>query len=295
MVGGPRQSRPANRTTRVRWRARRGTLERPLSGGRIQAHQQLPARETADPLEGRRDVRTVVDGLVDVGERGLAEPRRAEDRLHGVLIGKRERRPRFRAWDRRPSRPSARSIATDHSLCSCSCQTIITRRPAGRSATARLANAATGSSKNIVPNRLMARSKPSAGKRRPLVVPPCSKATLWDSLRPGEPALRSIIEAERSTPSALLRRPRGVLRRPAGSTADVQDSGRPPACCTCGEGPRRAAGARRRSRRGQLGVPEADPARSLGLMACRARFLAVVRVHRTRSYDSGVRRLLGCQ
>ena len=35
------------------------TLERPLSGGRIQALQQLPgARETADPLEGRRDVTT---------------------------------------------------------------------------------------------------------------------------------------------------------------------------------------------------------------------------------------------
>ena len=121
------------------------TLERLGSGDGTQAQQQLPgAREPADPLEGRRDLRTVADGLADIGERGLGEFRRAEDRLHGVLIGKRERLPRFRRWDRRPSRPSARSIATDHSLCSCSCQTIITRRPAGRSATAMLANAATG-------------------------------------------------------------------------------------------------------------------------------------------------------
>ena len=51
------------------------TLERLLSGGGTQAHQQLPgARETADPLEGRRDVRTEVDGLVDVGERGSPNP-----------------------------------------------------------------------------------------------------------------------------------------------------------------------------------------------------------------------------
>src|ERR671910_287274 len=101
-----------------------------------------------------------------------------------------------------PSRPSARSIATDHSLCSCSCQTIITRRPAGRSATAMLANAAMGSSKNIVPNRLMARSKPSSGKRC-TCASPCSKATLWTLSARASSRARSIIDAERSTPSAL--------------------------------------------------------------------------------------------
>jgi hypothetical protein len=51
------------------------TLERPLSGDGTQTHQQLPgARETTDPLQGRRDVRTVVDGPVDIGEGASPNP-----------------------------------------------------------------------------------------------------------------------------------------------------------------------------------------------------------------------------
>ena len=154
-----------------------------------------------------------------------------------------------------------------------------------------LANAATGSSKNIVPNRLMARSKPSSGKRC-TCASPCSKATLWTLSARASSRARSIIEAERSTPSAPF--PRPTARRPASSGrfhSRCPGPGRLPVCCTCGEGPRRAAGVRRRSRRGRLGVPKADPARGPAWIARRARLLAVVRVHRTRSYDSRVRRL----
>ena len=50
-------------------------------------------------------------------------------------------------------------MAASHSLCSWDCQTIITRRPDGRSACLMLLNATAGCSKNIVPNLLMARSK----------------------------------------------------------------------------------------------------------------------------------------
>ena len=56
-------------------------------------------------------------------------------------------------------------MVTSHSLRSGACQTIITRRPAGRSARLMLANATAGSSKNIVPNLLIATSKRSCGNR----------------------------------------------------------------------------------------------------------------------------------
>jgi hypothetical protein len=51
-------------------------------------------------------------------------------------------------------------MATAHSFCSQACHTIITSRPPCRSALPMLLNAATGSLKNMVPNRLIARSKP---------------------------------------------------------------------------------------------------------------------------------------
>ena len=66
----------------------------------------------------------------------------------------------------RSSAPRIRSMATAHSLCSSARQTIITSRPVGRSARPMLLNAATGSPKNMVPNRLIARSKRPSGKRR---------------------------------------------------------------------------------------------------------------------------------
>ena len=78
-------------------------------------------------------------------------------------------------------------MATSHSLRSPACQTIITRRPAGRSARARLVNAAPASWKNIVPNRLIARSKPSRGKGW-TCASPRSNATLPRPCAVGEPA-----------------------------------------------------------------------------------------------------------
>src|SRR6266545_5955754 len=47
----------------------------------------LRAREAADPLERRRDVPTVVDGSVDVGEGDVREARRIEDPLDLRRIG----------------------------------------------------------------------------------------------------------------------------------------------------------------------------------------------------------------
>ena len=93
-------------------------------------------------------------------------------------------------------------MATSHSLRSWACQTIITRRPAGRSARLMLANAATGSPKNIVPNRLIARSKRAGGK-------PWSCASARSKVTLRSPSARessracSMAGAEMSTPSAL--------------------------------------------------------------------------------------------
>src|SRR5262249_22785248 len=72
-------------------------------------------------------------------------------------------------------------IVTSHSLRSWACQTIITSRPAGRSALPTLANAVLGSLKNIVPNLLMARSKRPGGKRWTCALA-CSKVTLCSLL-----------------------------------------------------------------------------------------------------------------
>jgi hypothetical protein len=58
-----------------------------------------------------------------------------------------------------------RSMATAHSLSSLARQTIITSRAFGRSARPMLVNAATGSAKNIVPKRLIARSNPWSENR----------------------------------------------------------------------------------------------------------------------------------
>src|SRR5439155_1555697 len=63
-----------------------------------------------------------------------------------------------------PDPPRDRRMATSHSLRSRACQTIITRRPAGRSARPMFPNAATGSAKNIVPNRLIATVKRARAK-----------------------------------------------------------------------------------------------------------------------------------
>ena len=87
-----------------------------------------------------------------------------------------------------------------------------------------LANAATGSSKNIVPNLLIARSKRSGGKRW-TCASACSKVTLRSPSARASSRARSIAGAEMSTPSAL---PARAVRaaspgRLPGPTADVED------------------------------------------------------------------------
>jgi len=93
-------------------------------------------------------------------------------------------------------------MATSHSLRSLACHTITTRRPAGRSARPTLANAATGSSKNIVPNLLIARSKRSRGKRW-TCASACSKVTFctpWARvLVDGGHALEVLLRARHAT------------------------------------------------------------------------------------------------
>jgi len=62
--------------------------ERPLLRCGAQTRQHLlRAREAADPLERGRDVSTVVDGLVDVGEGDVRETRRIQDPLNLRRIG----------------------------------------------------------------------------------------------------------------------------------------------------------------------------------------------------------------
>lgn len=56
-------------------------------------------------------------------------------------------------------------IVVHHSLRPGACQTIMTRRAPGRRAVPMVLNAAIGSAKNIVPNRLMHTSKCCTGKR----------------------------------------------------------------------------------------------------------------------------------
>ena len=268
------------------------TLERPLSGGGTQAHQQLPgARETADPLEGRRDVRTVVDGLVDVGERDLAESRRAEDRLHGVLIGKRERLPRFRSWDRRPltaERPFDRHgpfvvlvLLPDHHH----------QAPGGPKRHRDVGERRDGVIEEHRPEPTDGEVETVLRKAVHLRVA-LLEGNVVDALRPGELAgpldhRGGEVDSERAP---FPGRPRGVPRRPAGSTADVQD----PVVC-----PYVVRAAKDLVVQPEFGVV-VDAGDSVfqrpiphGARARKARgprLLAVVRVHRTRSYDSRGRR-----
>ena len=63
----------------------------------IQARQGFArAREAAHPIERGWNVRTIEDGLPDVGEPDLAEAGRPEDRLNRCPIGERERIRRSR-------------------------------------------------------------------------------------------------------------------------------------------------------------------------------------------------------
>ena len=87
-----------------------------------------------------------------------------------------------------------------------------------------LANAATGSSKNIVPNLLIARSKRSGGKRWSCASAH-SKVTLPSPSARASSRARSMAGAETSTPSALpaMGRARGLPGRLPGPASDVED------------------------------------------------------------------------
>src|SRR3954447_11288753 len=116
-------------------------------------------------------------------------------------------------------------IETSHSLRSWACQTIITRRPAGRRARRMLSNAATGSSKNIVPNLLITRSNRSRGKRW-ICTLACSKVTLRSLSARASSRARSMAGAEMSTPerATCAGCARGVASRLPGPTSDVEDA-----------------------------------------------------------------------
>src|SRR5215218_2475538 len=268
------------------------TLECPLSGDGTQAQQQLPgAREPADPLEGRRDVRTVVDGLADVGERDLGEFRRAEDRLHGVLIGKRERLPRFRRWDRRPlmaERPFNRHgpfvvlvLLPGHHH----------QTPGGPKRHRDVGERRDGVIEEHRPEPTDGEVETVLRKAVHLRVA-LLEGDVVDPLRPGEFAgpldhRGGEVDSERAP---FPGRPRGVPRRPAGSTADVQD----PVVC-----PYVVRAAKDLVVQLEFGVvvdtgdsvfQRPIPHRARAWMARRARLLAVVPIHRTRSYDRRVRR-----
>ena len=141
----------------------------PLPGGPgrrgIQAGQQvLRVPQAEHQVVGHGRIRAVVDGLVHVGKADLGEAGRRQDAPGHGRVAERER---IRAGPRSGASGPAMAwrIAVDHSLRSRPCQASITSRPPGRSAIAILLNAATGSAKNIVPNRLMHRSKCRGGNR----------------------------------------------------------------------------------------------------------------------------------
>ena len=95
---------------------------------------------------------------MDIGEADAAEAGALEDARGGGAVGERERGFGLAGDGGWPGPQSAASIAIVHSLRRRLCQTSATSRPLTRSARAMLLKAATGSEKNIVPNRLMATS-----------------------------------------------------------------------------------------------------------------------------------------
>ena len=114
-------------------------------------------------------------------------------------------------------------MATAHSLSSLPCQTIITSRPSGRSAPLILANAVPGSSKNIVPNLLIASSNCCAGKRC-TCASACSKVTLRSPRRqPVRGHVRSQARRRRRRARCRVRNQCGLAGCQPGATADVED------------------------------------------------------------------------
>jgi hypothetical protein len=212
-----------------------------------------PTDEAAHPVERDGDVRSIEDGLMDVGERHVGETGRVQVHLHSLTVGERERvgilgsDRRFVGSSRDPR------IAISHSFRSGLCQTIITSLPVGPRACPMLPNAATGLSKNIVPNLLMTTWKFFGGKRWT-----CASATSKVTLLGLPP--RRVLGHDRSRALTGRRPARCRPRRPAplhGSSARShirhQGRGRGAGHPRHGAALRCAAATRRRSRSSSAG------------------------------------------
>jgi hypothetical protein len=129
--------------------------ERCLRRGRVEAGEDVARHgHAAYDIARGVDIAPVEDRLMNVGEAHLIEAGGGQDRLNQAgsagekgffRVGAEMVRPGF----------SAESMAVAHSLRSWLCQTSITNLAPGGAARAMFANAGTGSSKNIVPKRLM--------------------------------------------------------------------------------------------------------------------------------------------
>ena len=137
----------------------------PGHGGVQVSEEVVGVPEAEHCVVGGGGVRAVEDRLVDVGEVDLGEAGGRQDARGDRRVGEGERVGSF-VVEAGAAVPTVRAsrIAVAHSLRSWSCQTNSTRRAPERSARPMLVNAATGSAKNIVPNRLMHKSKCVDGK-----------------------------------------------------------------------------------------------------------------------------------
>ncbi len=182
-------------------------MARSLEAGSIPAQHVVRGREasrrTASAASER--LRSVVDRHVHIDEGHPVEARLIEDALHRDLLRERERigcsgpMPRCGLAAREGRAGSPRTTRCDRGPA----RPIITNRASGRSARARLAKAATGSAKNIVPNLLITTSKCPEGK-----LWDCASPTSKVTLRSPSASLRARARArssppEMSTPSAL--------------------------------------------------------------------------------------------
>ena len=205
---------PSSRRCAVEFLAQ--ALDRTCRGGRVEPLQGvLRGREAAGPGEGGVDVRSVVDGFVDVGEVDVDKPRAC--RISVTTAGSPSENGRKLDVLRPPPRlPRDRGSATAHSLRSWACQTIITSRPPGRSACRMLANAATGSAKNMVPNLLIATIEAVRRKAMDLGVGTL-EGDVAESLGPGE--LAGALESRARRRRRRARSLAGPHVPPVGSSA----------------------------------------------------------------------------
>ena len=157
------QERESSATPRS-WLWWSASISRRRSTARAASPSQRLARAARRGLKPRDDrqrgveVEPVEDRLVNLVEAHVVEAGGLEDPRGHVGVPERER-VRARRRSAAPRRRARRRSAAPTRCCSRRCQTSSTRRASGRSAAAMFANAAAGSAKNIVPNRLIATSK----------------------------------------------------------------------------------------------------------------------------------------